>query len=160
MRDGTQFSDSWCVLEYSMKIGNSLLAAILCIFVLWKWEIQATSRVLVRISSNWLVASPFTNLQSKILLQVLIASLLLYNFWRFSILGFVGAAGGTFWLGIIARHCEHSSDMARWCLSGMEGHFLPTASISPPSRSSHIFMPGIAAFTTSPFIHQCCFCQL
>jgi len=67
-------------------------------------------------------------------------------------LGFVGAAGGTVWLGIIARHCQHSSDMARWCLSGMEGHFLPTASISPPSLSSHIFMPGIAAFTTSLLI--------
>jgi hypothetical protein len=61
-------------------------------------------------------------------------------------------AGGTFWLGMIARHCEHSSDIARWCLSGMEGHILPTASISPPSLSSHIFMPGIAAFTTSLLI--------
>ncbi|CAN5974138.1 unnamed protein product [Sphagnum jensenii] len=61
-------------------------------------------------------------------------------------------SGGTFWLGMIARHCEHSSDIARWCLSGMEGHILPTASISPPSLSSHIFMPGIAAFTTSLLI--------
>ncbi|CAK9276476.1 unnamed protein product [Sphagnum jensenii] len=65
-------------------------------------------------------------------------------------------SGGTFWLGIIARHCEYSSDMARRCLSEMEGHFLPTASISPPSLSSHIFMPGIAAFTTSLLISIFC----